>query len=53
MPRPRAGAALGAKPGDLIAVTGALGATRAKKHLHFEPRLAEAGGSRKGNLPRR
>jgi thiamine-monophosphate kinase len=31
----------GAKSGDLLAVTGTLGATRAKKHLHFEPRLAE------------
>jgi thiamine-monophosphate kinase len=31
----------GARSGDLIAVTGALGATRARKHLLFEPRLAE------------
>jgi thiamine-monophosphate kinase len=31
----------GAMPGDLIAVTGTLGATRASKHLLFEPRLAE------------
>ncbi len=31
----------GARNGDLIFVTGRLGATRAKKHLRFEPRLAE------------
>jgi thiamine-monophosphate kinase len=31
----------GAKAGDLIAVTGRLGATRARKHVLFEPRLAE------------
>jgi len=31
----------GAKAGDLIFVTGRLGATRARRHLLFEPRLAE------------
>jgi thiamine-monophosphate kinase len=31
----------GAKPGDVIFVTGQLGRTRAGKHLMFEPRLAE------------
>jgi thiamine-monophosphate kinase len=31
----------GARNGDLICVTGRLGGTQAKKHLHFEPRLAE------------
>jgi thiamine-monophosphate kinase len=31
----------GAKPGDLIYVTGRLGATQARRHLVFEPRLAE------------
>lgn len=30
-----------AKAGDLIFVTGKLGATQAKHHLHFEPRLRE------------
>jgi thiamine-monophosphate kinase len=31
----------GAKPGDVIFVTGRLGATQARHHLVFEPRLAE------------
>ncbi len=31
----------GAAPGDVIAVTGSLGGTQARKHLLFEPRLAE------------
>ena len=31
----------GARAGDLIFVTGRLGATRARRHLLFEPRLAE------------
>jgi len=31
----------GARTGDLIFVTGRLGATRARRHLLFEPRLAE------------
>jgi thiamine-monophosphate kinase len=31
----------GAKAGDLIFVTGRLGATQARRHLVFEPRLAE------------
>jgi thiamine-monophosphate kinase len=31
----------GARAGDLIFVTGRLGATRARRHLVFEPRLAE------------
>jgi thiamine-monophosphate kinase len=30
-----------AQPGDLIFVTGKLGATQARRHLTFEPRLAE------------
>ncbi|MBI4575376.1 MAG: thiamine-monophosphate kinase [Planctomycetes bacterium] len=32
----------GARGGDVLAVTGALGGSRAGRHLDFEPRLAEA-----------
>lgn len=32
----------GAKPGDAVFVTGRLGGSLVGKHLHFEPRLAEA-----------
>jgi thiamine-monophosphate kinase len=40
----------GAKAGDLLAVTGTLGATRARKHLNFEPRLAEGAWLARGKF---
>jgi thiamine-monophosphate kinase len=38
----------GARPGDVLFVTGALGGSRAGKHLHFVPRLAEGRWLRAG-----
>jgi thiamine-monophosphate kinase len=38
----------GAKPGDVVYVTGSLGGSLAGRHLAFEPRVAEGGWLREG-----